>query len=551
MLKSLRAFCTEASFSMSKKFYITTPIYYPSASPHLGHAYCTTMCDIIARGKRLRGFDTYFLTGLDEHGEKIEDNAKAAGVTPQQFVDSVAVKFLDLWKILHISNDDFIRTTQPRHYETVQKIFSTFAKNDDVYLSSYKGWYCVHEESYWTDTQVVGDNHLCPECGRPCEEKAEPAYFFRCGKYVQDLLGFYDKNPKFITPEGRKAEMINNFIKPGLNDLCVSRTTFDWGIPVKEAPGHVVYVWLDALTNYITALGYLQPDDSKFKKYWQDPDCEIVHVIGADITRFHTIYWPMFLEAMGLREPSRVFVHGLMMMKDGKMSKSKGNVIPVPPLVDRFGVDAVRYYLCREIVFGSDGQFTPEQFVDRLNGDLANNLGNLLNRVIPMISKYCDGVVPAFEGDLNEKDKALHELADKTVSAYEVLNDDLKVTEAYGAVMDFVSAANKYVADSEPWNLAKDPAKKKELDSCMSHLANAIFLAGCLLSPILVTKSEKLYDQLGVPAAMRNYETATKFGSLSGVKVQKQDPLFPRLDVASEVQFIKDLMAAPKEKAAA
>jgi methionyl-tRNA synthetase len=536
---------------MSKKFYITTPIYYPSASPHLGHAYCTTMCDIIARGKRLRGFDTYFLTGLDEHGEKIEDNAKAAGVTPQEFVDKVSVKFLDLWKTLCISNDDFIRTTQPRHYETVQKIFSSFAKNDDVYLSSYKGWYCVHEESYWTDTQVVGDNHLCPECGRPCEEKSEPAYFFRCNKYVKDLLAFYDANPKFITPEGRKAEMVNNFIKPGLNDLCVSRTTFDWGIPVKEAPGHVVYVWLDALTNYITALGYLQPDDSKFKKYWQDPDCEIVHVIGADITRFHTIYWPMFLEAMGLREPSRVFVHGLMMMKDGKMSKSKGNVIPVPPLVERFGVDAVRYYLCREIVFGLDGQFTPEQFVDRLNGDLANNLGNLLNRVIPMIIKYCGGVVPAFKGDLNEKDKALHEMATKTVASYEVLNDDLKVTEAYGTVMDFVSAANKYVADSEPWNLAKDPAKKDELDSCMAHLANAIFLAGCLLSPILVTKSEKLYDQLGVPAAMRNYESATKFGSLQGVKVEKQDPLFPRLDPTTEVQFIKDLMAAPKEKAAA
>lgn len=535
---------------MSKKFYITTPIYYPSASPHLGHAYCTTMCDIIARGKRLRGFDTYFLTGLDEHGEKIEDNAKAAGVTPQVFVDNVAEKFLSLWKIMDISNDGFIRTTQPRHYETVQKIFSKFVQDDDVYLSAYKGWYCVHEESYWTETQV-GEKHLCPECGRPCEEKQEPAYFFKCSKYVEDLLRFYDSNPKFITPEGRKAEMVNNFIKPGLNDLCVSRTTFDWGIPVKEAPGHVIYVWLDALTNYITALGYLQKDDSLFQKFWMDPDTEIVHVIGADITRFHTIYWPMFLEAMGLRQPSRVFVHGLMMMKDGKMSKSKGNVIPVPPLVERFGVDAVRYYLCREITFGQDGQFTPEQFVERLNSDLANNLGNLLNRTVSMIIKYFDGVIPAYEGDINTLDKGLHETAEKTIKAYEYLNDDLKVTEAYGAVMDLVSAANKYIEESAPWALAKDPSKKKDLESCMAHLANVIYLCGTLLSPILVTKSEKIYDQLGVPSEMRNYDSAMKFGSLSGVKVVKGDQLFPRLDEAVEVQFIKDLMAAPKEKAAA
>jgi methionyl-tRNA synthetase len=535
---------------MSKKFYITTPIYYPSASPHLGHAYCTTMCDIIARGKRLRGFDTYFLTGLDEHGEKIEDNAKAAGVEPQQFVDAVAVKFQNLWKLLHISNDDFIRTTQPRHVETVQKIFAQFMKQGDVYLSAYKGWYCVHEESFWTETQV-GEQHLCPECGRPCEEKEEPAYFFHCDKYVGDLLKFYDANPKFITPEGRKQEMVNNFIKPGLNDLCVSRTTFSWGIPVKEAPGHVVYVWMDALTNYITALGYLQKDDSKFQRYWMDPECEIVHVIGADITRFHTIYWPMFLEAMGLREPSRVFVHGLMMMKDGKMSKSRGNAIYAEPLVERYGVDAVRYYLAREIIFGQDGQFTPEQFVDRLNSDLANNLGNLLNRTVSMIDKYFGGAIPAYEGEVNDLDRGLKDTALKTIQSYEVLNDDLKVTEAYASVMDLVSAANKYIEQSAPWALAKDPSKKKDLESCMAHLANVLFLAGVLLSPILVTKSDKIFDQLGIPASMRNYETATKFGSLKGLKVAKGDQLFPRLDVASEVAYIQQVMAAPKEKTAA
>ncbi|MCQ2799291.1 MAG: methionine--tRNA ligase [Bacilli bacterium] len=535
---------------MSKKFYITTPIYYPSASPHLGHAYCTTMCDIIARGKRLRGFETYFVTGLDEHGEKIQENAAAKGVTPQAFVDEIAVRFTDLWNTMCISNDDFIRTTQPRHYETVKKIFSEFVKNDDVYLGSYKGWYCVHEESYWTETQV-GEEHLCPECGRPVVEKEEPSYFFRCGKYVDVLMNHYDTHPGFITPEGRKAEMVNNFIKPGLNDLCVTRTTFDWGVPVNEAPGHVIYVWLDALTNYITALGYNQEDDSRFQKFWNDPEAEIVHVIGADITRFHTIYWPMFLKALNLRQPNKVFVHGLMMMKDGKMSKSKGNVIPVPPLVDRFGVDAVRYYMAREIVFGQDGQFTPEQFVERLNADLANSLGNLLNRSVSMIIKYFGGVIPEYKGELNDLDKNLKEVAEKTVKSYEVLNDELKVTEAYASVMELVGAANKYIEESAPWALAKDQAKADVLASCMSHLANAIFLAGSLLSPILVTKSEKIFDQLGVPAEMRNYDAAAKFGSLGGQTVNKGDQLFPRLDVETEVQFIKDLMLAPKEKAAA
>jgi len=536
---------------MSKKFYITTPIYYPSASPHLGHAYCTTLCDIIARGKRLRGYDTYFLTGLDEHGEKIEENAKAKGVSPQAFVDEVASRFTNLWSLMKISNDGFIRTTEIRHTKAVQKIFTKFLADDDVYLSSYKGWYCVHEESFWTETQTL-EGHICPECGRHLEEKEEPAYFFRCNKYVDDLLHFYESHPQFITPEGRKMEMINNFIKPGLNDLCVTRTSFDWGIPVSEAQGHVIYVWLDALSNYITALGYLQEDDSEFQYFWNDPECEIVHVIGADITRFHTIYWPMFLKALNLREPNRVFVHGLMMMKDGKMSKSKGNVIPVPPLVDRYGADAIRYYLAREITFGQDGQFTPEQFVERLNIDLANNLGNLLNRTISMIDKYFEGVIPSWTGDLNELDANLSITMKKTIKAYEVLNDDLKVTEAYAIVMDeLVSAANKYIEQSAPWALAKDPSKNKELDSCMAHLANTIFLAGMLLSPILVTKSEEIFDQLGVPVSLRNYEAATKIGSLGEAKVQKGNPLFPRLDVEAEVSYIQDLMAAPKEKAAA
>ena len=429
---------------MKKKFYITTPIYYPSASPHLGHAYCTTMCDVIARGKRLRGYDVFFLTGLDEHGEKIEKNAQAKGVTPQQFVDEVAKSYTSLWSAMAISNNDFIRTTQERHVSTVQKIFSKMLEKGDIYLSTYSGWYCVHEESYWTEIQV-GPEHLCPECHRPVEKKDEQAYFYRCSAYSDWLLSFYDANPKFITPDTRKNEMVNTFIKPGLLDLCVSRTSFDWGIPVTENPEHVVYVWLDALTNYITALGYLQADDSKFQYFWNDPETEIVHVVGPDINRFHTIYWPMFLHSLGLREPSRVFVHGLLMMKDGKMSKSKGNVISAYPLIERYGVDAVRYYLVSEVPFGSDPVFTPEQFVMRVNQDLANNLGNLLNRTVSMIGKYFDGKIPEYHGSVGQFDSALHDLCLSTIKDYEALNDDLKVTEAYAKVMELVSSANKYI----------------------------------------------------------------------------------------------------------
>ncbi len=536
---------------MNKKFYITTPIYYPSASPHLGHAYCTTLCDIIARGKRMRGYDVFFLTGTDEHGEKIEENANAKGVTPQQFVDSIVEdKFLPLWKAMEISNDDFIRTTQPRHVETVQKIFSRMLEQDDIYLSSYTGWYCVHEESYWTETQV-GPEHLCPECHRPVEKKDEPAYFFRCSKYVDKLLSFYDSNPEFITPVSKKNEMVNTFIKPGLQDLCVSRTSFDWGIQVKENPEHVVYVWLDALTNYITALGYLQEDDHRFSEFWQDPEAEIVHVIGADITRFHTIYWPMFLESLGLRKPNRVFVHGLLMMKDGKMSKSKGNAISAYPLIDRYGVDAVRYYLLSEVPFGQDGTFTPEQFVARVNLDLANNLGNLLNRTVSMILKYFDGVIPTWQGDLDALDKELSALTSKTKVAYESYNDELKVSEAYVEVMNLVSRANKYIEEKAPWALAKDPAKKAELESTMAHLAHVLFSAGMMLKPVLVHKSEAIFDALGCLESDRAYENIDKPGFLSERKVVKGEQLFPRLDVEKEIEAIAAMMAAPKEKAAA
>ena len=384
-----------------KRFYITTPIYYPSAKLHIGHAYCTVLTDIFARYKRLRGFECYFLTGADEHGQKIEKNAAAAGKTPQQFVDEIVEGFHKLWTLLDISNDDFIRTTQERHVKVVQDIFSKMLANDDIYLGKYKGWYCTPCESFWTDTQV-GPNHVCPDCGRPVQVAEEESYFFKTKKYVDSLLKFYDENPKFLTPESRKNEMINTFIKPGLDDLCVSRTSFSWGIPIRENPKHVIYVWLDALTNYITALGYDSDHPEKFEKFWQDPECEIIHILGADITRFHAIYWPMFLESLGLRKPDREFVHGLLMMRDSKMSKSKGNVVDPYPLVERYGLDAVRYYLAREVVFGQDGSFSPEQFVERVNSDLANSLGNLLNRTVSMINKYFGGVVPAYKGTVTE-----------------------------------------------------------------------------------------------------------------------------------------------------
>lgn len=536
-----------------KKFYISTPIYYPSASPHLGHAYCTTMCDVIARGKRLRGYDVFFVTGLDEHGQKIEKNAEAKGVTPQAFVDEVAKTFTSLWNAMEISNDDFIRTTEERHVSTVQKIFSRMLKQDDIYLSSYTGWYCVHEETFWTETQVEVEEgeHLCPECHRPVEKASEDAYFYRCTKYSDFLTDFFDTHPSFITPESRKNEMINTFIKPGLQDLCVSRTSFTWGVPVLEDPKHVVYVWLDALTNYITSLGYLQEDDSKFQKFWQDENTEIVHVIGADITRFHTIYWPMFLHSLGLREPNRIFVHGLLMMKDGKMSKSKGNAISAYPLIERYGVDAVRYYLVSEVPFGENGIFTPEQFVMRINQDLANNLGNLLNRTVSMIGKYFQGVVPAFEKNVNPTDKELEDLTALTITRYETLVDDLKVTEAYAEIMNLVSRANKYIEENAPWALAKDETKEKELRSVMAHLAHVLFVAGMLLKPILVHKSDAIFDQLGLGNDERHYDLVSDAHLLDGKVVHKGEQLFPRLDAEKEIEAIKVMMAAPKEKAAA
>ena len=536
----------EAHLPMEKKrFYITTPIYYPSAKLHIGHAYCTVLTDIFARYKRLRGFECYFLTGADEHGQKIEKNAAAAGKTPQQFVDEIVEGFHKLWKLLDISNNDFIRTTQERHVKVVQDIFSKMLNKGDIYLGKYKGWYCTPCESFWTDTQV-GPEHLCPDCGRPVQLAEEEAYFFKTQKYVDQLLKFYEENPKFLTPESRKNEMINTFIKPGLDDLCVSRTSFSWGIPIRENEKHVIYVWLDALTNYITALGYDSDNPELFNKFWQDPECETIHILGADITRFHAIYWPMFLESLGLRKPDREFIHGLLMMKDSKMSKSKGNVVDPYPLVEHFGLDAVRYYLAREIVFGQDGSFSPEQFVERVNSDLANSLGNLLNRTVSMINKYFGGVIPAYKGCVTAFDGNLESVAKETIKQYEFLMDDLKITEAISVVNELVNRANKYIDETTPWALAKEESKQEELASVMNHLANSIYIAGMLLKPVLTRASDKLFAQLGVTGDLLEYKNIYNFGCIENLTVNKGEQLFPRLDAAVEVEFIQNLMNGNK-----
>ncbi len=525
---------------MKNKFYITTPIYYPSANLHIGHAYCTVMCDVYARYRRLRGHDVFFLTGSDEHGEKIQKNAALAGKSEQEFVDEIVKGFHHLWDTLEITNDDYIRTTEERHMKVVQDVFSKLLAQGDIYLGDYEGWYCTPCESFWTDTQV-GEEHICPDCGRPVYKAKEQAYFLRVGKYVDRLLKFYEDHPQFITPESRKNEMINTFIKPGLEDLCITRTTFSWGVPVKEDPRHVVYVWIDALLNYISALGFDSNDESLYNKYWSE-DTEIIHVVGNDITRFHTIYWPIILMALDIHLPDRVFVHGLLMMKDGKMSKSKGNVVSPYPLIERYGLDAVRYYLVRETIFGSDGRFTPEDFVTRINTDLANDFGNLLNRTVGMMIKYFGGHIPAYAGDVNPQDKELRSLAEFTIKQYEKAFDDLKITDAFIAVNNLISRTNKYIDETTPWALAKDETKVKELQSVMSHLANVLYISAVLLEPVLTRAPKELYRQLGVKEELQNYESIHKFGVIGDVDVTKGNPLFPRLDGNVEIEWIASLM---------
>lgn len=520
-------------------FYITTPIYYPSGNLHIGHAYTTVAGDAMARYKRLRGYDVMYLTGTDEHGQKIQRKAKELGLSPQEYVDDIVKGIKELWEKLDISYDDFIRTTETRHKKIVEKIFQQLLDQDDIYLDVYEGWYCTPCESFFTERQL--DNGNCPDCGRPVEKVTEESYFFKMSKYVDRLLAFYEENPHFIQPDSRKNEMINNFIKPGLEDLAVSRTTFDWGVKVPGDPKHVIYVWIDALTNYITALGYGSEDDTKYQKYWPAD----VHLVGKEIVRFHTIYWPIMLMALDLPLPKKVFAHGWLLMKDGKMSKSKGNVVDPVTLIDRYGLDALRYYLLREVPFGADGVFTPEGFVERINFDLANDLGNLLNRTIAMINKYFDGVIPTYQGSITPFDDSLRVMNETTVQKYDEAMEKMEFSIALSSVWQLISRTNKYIDETEPWKLAKAEEKRDELASVMVHLADTLRRVAILLKPFLTQAPNKILRQLNVTADdLTSWESLVNFGQLpEGLTVVKKgEPIFPRLDMEEEISFIKEKM---------
>ena len=505
-----------------KKFYITTPIYYPSANFHIGHCYTTIVADAIARYKRLTGYDVFYLTGTDEHGEKIQKKANEAGVTPKEYVDKIVANAKDLWKSLDISYDKFIRTTDEEHVKCVQKIFERLYKQGDIYKGEYKGLYCTPCESFWTETQLI--NGKCPDCGREVHEVSEEAYFFKLSKYQDRLVKYYEENPDFIEPESRKNEMINNFIKPGLADLCVSRTSFDWGIPVTFDDKHVVYVWLDALTNYISALGYLSDDDSLFKKYWP---CDL-HIVGKEIIRFHTIVWPIMLMALNLPLPKKVFGHGWLVIDGGKISKSLGNYKEPREYIDTYSVDAVRYFALREVPFGSDGSFSEEALINRTNGDLANILGNLVNRTIGMINKYFDGEV-SNKGVSEEIDNNLIKEAESLYIKVENYMNKLEVPKALDSIFDLFRSLNKYIDETTPWILAKDDSKKDRLATVLYNLIEGIRIGTVLLRPFIPETTEKIFKQINTDNT--SYDSVKEFGGYkSSTKVGIPEVLFQRIE---------------------
>ncbi|RIN31109.1 methionine--tRNA ligase [Staphylococcus succinus] len=534
-------------------FYITTPIYYPSGNLHIGHAYTTTAGDVIARYKRMQGYDVRYLTGTDEHGQKIQEKAHKAGKSELEYLDEMIAGIKELWSKLEISNDDFIRTTENRHKEVVEQIFERLLSQGDIYLGEYEGWYSVPDETYYTETQLVDPIYengqiiggKSPDSGHEVELVKEESYFFNLSKYTDRLLEFYDENPQFIQPPSRKNEMINNFIKPGLEDLAVSRTSFDWGIRVKSNPKHVVYVWIDALVNYISSLGYLSDDDGLFKKYWPAD----IHIMAKEIVRFHSIIWPILLMALDIPLPKKVFAHGWILMKDGKMSKSKGNVVDPNVLIDRYGLDATRYYLMRELPFGSDGVFTPEGFVERTNYDLANDLGNLVNRTISMINKYFDGELPAYQGSKHELDEEMEQMALDTVKTFHENMDDLQFSVALSTIWKLISRTNKYIDETSPWVLAKDESQKEMLGNVMAHLVENIRIAAVLLRPFLTHAPKQIFEQLNINSPeLAELDSVEQYGALTApiIVIGKPQPIFPRLDSDVEIDYIKQSMQPPK-----
>lgn len=529
-------------------FYITTPIYYPSGKLHIGNSYTTIACDVLARYKRLQGYDVFFLTGTDEHGLKIEQKAQALGMQPQEYVDKMAADIKELWKKLEITNDKFIRTTDDYHEKAVQNIFEKLLAKGDIYLGKYRGWYSVSDEEYFTESQLAEvyrdeDGNMIggkAPSGHEVQLVEEDCYFFKMSKYADRLVKYYEEHPDFIIPDTRKNEMLNNFIKPGLEDLALTRTSFNWGVKVPSNPEHVVYVWIDALWNYITALGYeTGDDDSLFKKYWPAD----VHMVGKEIVRFHTIYWPIILMALGLPLPKHIIGHGWLLMRDGKMSKSKGNVVYPEMIVERYGLDALRYYLMRAVPFGNDGVFTPEDFIGKINFDLANDLGNLLNRTVAMINKYRGGQIPELKSGVTAFDKDLEDVAANTIKNFEEQMDSVHFSNALDEVWKLVARSNKYIDETEPWILAKDETKKDELDSVLAHLAASLRLVAILIQPVMTHTPKEIFAQLGLNSDDMAIQGVSYFDLPAGAQVvAKGTPIFPRLDVEEEQEYIKSKM---------